>query len=427
MTPRSLSLALLAASTAASAQTPPSAEHAELPRVALSEAVRRAVSQNPTARVADGEVRRADALIEESRAAWLPTVSANATYLRLDHDRVLNGNVISAADQLAMNLTVSVPIAAPQRWAQWSHTRDNAATARAGAVEARWQVASATARAWLTVLAQHRGLEVLQRSRDTARAHQDFAHARFAGGLGGRVDEVRAAQVVAQTEAQLSASRSALTRSREALGVLVAADGPADVDEASVVTPPPAEDDALGSVLAQRPDLRTARARVDAAERVLRDNWVDYLPSLFGVFQPFYQNPPTLTQPLTGWQAQLVLSVPLYDGGLRYGAARERRALADEARATFEGAARQARADVRAAFEAIRRADEALTSARSSSALATETLTLTQTAYRAGAGTNIEVIDAERSARDAESAVVVAEDAARQARLDALLAAGRLP
>ena len=421
MTPRSLSLALLAASTAASAQTPPSAEHAELPRVALSEAVRRAVSQNPTARVADGEVRRADALIEESRAAWLPTVSANATYLRLDHDRVLNGNVISAADQLAMNLTVSVPIAAPQRWAQWSHTRDNAATARAGAVEARWQVASATARAWLTVLAQHRGLEVLQRSRDTARAHQDFAHARFAGGLGGRVDEVRAAQVVAQTEAQLSASRSALTRSREALGVLVAADGPADVDEASVVTPPPAEDDALGSVLAQRPDLRTARARV-----VLK--WTTYcLWSLFGVFQPFYQNPPTLTQPLTGWQAQLVLSVPLYDGGLRYGAARERRALADEARATFEGAARPARADVRAAFEAIRRADEALTSARSSSALATETLTLTQTAYRAGAGTHIEVIDAERSARDAESAVVVAEDAARQARLDALLAAGRLP
>jgi hypothetical protein len=37
------------------------------------------------------------------------------------------------------------------------------------------------------------------------------------------------------------------------------------------------------------------------------------------------------------------------------------------------------------------------------------------------------VIDAERTARDAETAVAVAEDGARQARLDMLAATGRLP
>jgi outer membrane protein TolC len=39
----------------------------------------------------------------------------------------------------------------------------------------------------------------------------------------------------------------------------------------------------------------------------------------------------------------------------------------------------------------------------------------------------LEVIDAERQARDAETLAAVAEDAARQARLDMLAASGRFP
>jgi outer membrane protein TolC len=47
--------------------------------------------------------------------------------------------------------------------------------------------------------------------------------------------------------------------------------------------------------------------------------------------------------------------------------------------------------------------------------------------FRAGAATNIEVIDAERRARDADTAVAVAEDTLRRARLELLTAAGRFP
>ena len=48
-------------------------------------------------------------------------------------------------------------------------------------------------------------------------------------------------------------------------------------------------------------------------------------------------------------------------------------------------------------------------------------------AYQAGATGNLEVIDAERRARDADNAAVVAEDAVRQARLDLLAATGHFP
>ena len=47
--------------------------------------------------------------------------------------------------------------------------------------------------------------------------------------------------------------------------------------------------------------------------------------------------------------------------------------------------------------------------------------------FRPGAATNIEVIDAERRARDADTTVAVAEDTLRRARLELLIALGRFP
>jgi outer membrane protein TolC len=88
---------------------------------------------------------------------------------------------------------------------------------------------------------------------------------------------------------------------------------------------------------------------------------------------------------------------------------------------------RQARSDVRVAFEEIQRADIALDQARQSASFAKHALELADIAYRAGATTNLEVIDAERQARDAEDQAAIAEDAARQARLDLLAASGRFP
>ena len=63
----------------------------------------------------------------------------------------------------------------------------------------------------------------------------------------------------------------------------------------------------------------------------------------------------------------------------------------------------------------------------SAAASANEVLKITIVAFEAGASTNIEVIDAQRSARDLETAVTQAEDRVRQARLDLLVALGRFP
>ncbi len=424
--PAALVLALALTPSAAPAQEAP--QEPGIERVTLQTAVQRSLDRNPTVAVALAEVRRAEGLLAEARAGSLPTVLGAVQYTRLDSDRVLSGRVISGVDQLSAAVALTVPLAVPARWAQWSHASENTDIARLSVADARRQVAVATARAALTVIAQRRTADALTLARDAARAHYLFAHARVAGGVGNRIDEVRAAQQVAVGEAQLQTAATAIVRAREALGVLVGSDTALDIQDPPTLAPardPVAADD--NTLVARRADLRVLSARIDAAEHVRRDTWTEYLPYLVGVFQPFYQNPPTLTQPQFGWQAQVLLTIPFYDGGIRQGEAREREALVTEARVALEGALRQARADVRAAFESVRLADAALDAARNSAVLADQALTMATTAYRAGATTNLDVIDAERNARDAATATAVAEDAARQARLDLLVAAGRFP
>lgn len=394
-------------------------------RISFEEVVRRAMARSPDSALAVEEAKRAQAIVEQVRSGWLPNLSANATYTRLDADRVLQDRVILGANQLNANLLLTVPIVAPRALAATARAREAAGIATGTLVDTRRQVALVAGRAYLSVLAQHRVLETATRALDVARAHESFAGSRLRGGVGNRLDAVRATQERATAQARLEQQGTALARAQEALGIAVGEDIPLDAQDVSLASPPP-----LGDALREanvRSDVTVQRDQVETTRKAVRDDYVDYLPVLSAVAQPFYQNPPTLTQPLTGWQAQLVLSIPLFDGGNRYGLADERAALHAQAKTRLDATLRQARSDVRIAFEAVRRADAALAAAREAAQVAQEALSLAELAYRAGATSNIELVDAQRRERDADTDAAIAEDAARQARLDLLAACGRFP
>ena len=73
------------------------------------------------------------------------------------------------------------------------------------------------------------------------------------------------------------------------------------------------------------------------------------------------------------------------------------------------------------------RSERAVAHARLAAEQATEVVRITDIAFREGATTNIEVIDAQRRARDADTAAAIADDAVRRARLELLVATGRFP
>jgi outer membrane protein TolC len=404
-----------------------SAEENALRMVSLDEAIREARAHQPAVAIAANLVRRAEALVEQGRAASLPTLGVNGFYTRLDDDRTLGGRLLQSGNQLQGNVLLTVPLVAPKAWIQWSHAFDARDVAQANASEAVRQVALAVARTYLAVVGQKRLVVVAELGRDTARAHFEFAHTRFAGGVGTKLDETRAHQEWAASEAFVQNARLGLARTREALGVLVGSPVALDASDEVKLEAPASSNDAFADAKEQRGDLVALQKADVAATRVMRDNWVDFLPYLTGTFQPFYQDPPTATQPQTGWQAQLLLTLPIYDGGLRYGVHRERETVERDAKLKLDAALTQARSELRIAAFAVDQADATLATAREAATLATEALALATSAYRAGATTNLEVIDAERRARDAETQAAIAEDTARQARLELLAASGRFP
>jgi len=123
----------------------------------------------------------------------------------------------------------------------------------------------------------------------------------------------------------------------------------------------------------------------------------------------------------------VIFAVPLFDAGYRKGRAAERVSLVDAVRAERAGVERAAASEIRAARQAIESNERALARDREAVEQANEVVRITDVAFREGATTNIEVIDAQRRARDAETAAVIAEDAVRRARLDLLVSTGRFP
>jgi outer membrane protein TolC len=105
----------------------------------------------------------------------------------------------------------------------------------------------------------------------------------------------------------------------------------------------------------------------------------------------------------------------------------QRQAALDIAAATLAGATTTASSEVRASREAVASGERSLASARAAADQAQQVVNITNVSFRAGAATSIEVIDAERSARDADTAVAVAEDTLRRSRLQLLTALGRFP
>jgi outer membrane protein TolC len=399
-----------------------------VPRITFGEAVQRALARNPTVAVALADIQRADALVQEARAGWLPTIVGFGQYTLLDHERPQGAaNPVFERNQFYGNVTLTVPLVAAPGWTAERQAKDNRHIAEASAADVRRLVAQATGNAFITVIAQRLQLRSNETAIVNAKAHADYAHTRLVGGIGRSIDDVRAQQDLLTVLANRQAFLTGLARAREALGVLVGGPEPLDaetgIDFGALPTLGAALDEAE-----RRTDVVAQQARIGAAETARKDVWAYYAPYLAGVVQPFAQDgqqKPIL--PHFGWQAGLVLTLPFYDGGQRSGLAGQRDAELLEQRLALDGALRQARSDARVAFEAMLRADRALESSREAAALAKRAYDLAVVAYKAGATTNIEVLDAARQARDADSAAAAASDVARRARLDLLVASGRFP
>ena len=425
---RSLAVVLLLfAANTASAQV--------MEAITLEEAVRRALEANPRAQQAAAGILRAEALLQQTRALSLPTLDASLTTTVIGPVPEFGGQAVVPRSQLATTVALAAPLIVPVQWAQRNQAADQVTVSMRASEEARRAIAIATAEAYLAILGLRQVVALNERARDNARDHFDYAERRYESGLGSRLNALRAQQELSSDDARVHEARLAVRRAQEALGVLVAVDGPLDaaadpvfdLPDELLTGAPAGSTPAMRDAIATRADVRLVASRVSAAERVLNDSWREYLPSVGSLFAPQLLTPSGLFSPTKSWSVSVFASVPIWEGGARRGRKSERQAELDVLRSEAANVGRQAMSEVRVGQEAVQSTVLALASARAGSEQAAEVLRITDVAFRAGANTNIEVIDAQRRARDAETGVAIAEHTLRRAKLELLVATGRFP
>ena len=393
--------------------------------VEFQDAVEQAVLRNPTIAAAATAIARAEAVLQQSRAVVAPTASATATSVTYNAARGFEDTVTQPRSQVLLGANTSWSILAPEAWARIEQARDQTDVATLATAEVRQQVAVAAAYAYLGVVAARRQVDVNERAVEAARAHFEYAQRRLEGGAGSRLNQVRAAQALSRDEAQLERARLAQRQAEEALGLLMAEDGPvAAGDEPTFDTPAAAG--SAGEWLADRPDVQLQRRTIAAAERVVRDSWRTWLPTATVTFAPQAVYPASVFSPSGTWQFNVSLSQRLFDR--RPAADRALREVAlRQARFVSDDLELRARSEERLARLAVDSAARVLEASRRAAEQADDVLQITTAAFEVGATTNLEVIDAQRSARDAATTAAVAEDVARRAQFELLVALGRFP
>jgi outer membrane protein TolC len=414
-----------AAQTEAAAETGAARDAPGLEPVTFEEAVRRALTRNPSVGEAAQAILRAEALLSEARSVFLPFASGSVGTAVLDAARGFDGNIVQPRTQTAFSATVSYPVLAAARWAAKNQAADQVVTAKVAAEETRRQVATSAAQVYFAVLLAQRENEVTHRNWDTAKALEDYARTRYQAGQGSRLNHLRFLQQLSSAEGLVHLSELAVRRAQEALGVAAFADGPLDA-QGEPTLPPASLSAADEAWLAQRPDIRLRSAELEAADRVVADSWKSWLPSATAYFTPRYVTPAGLFEPKNSWRAFFELEIPIFDGTLQP-VKRARIADREAARLRLDALRVEARSEVRVAQEAVKRTEEIVTSLARAAESAREALRITEIAYRAGATTNIEVVQAQQAARNSEIEAALAEDRLRQARLDLLVALGQFP
>jgi len=411
---------VLLSPAALSAQTTPPMES-----VTLDQAVERALKNNPTVGQAIQGILRAEALLQQARAVTLPQVNASFTGVVNSTERKFDDVVTSPRMQGTIAASASMPVLAAADWARRNQAKDQVEVANLSSADVRTNIAVATGQAYLAIIAARRQVDVSLRARESALAHLDYARRRLEAGAGTRLNELRAAQEVSSDEARLEVTQYAVRVGQEALGVLMASNGPVDAASEPAFNVPAAADEA--GWMALRPDLRLFTAEERAADRVWRDSSKDWFPTGVLSFDPQALVPASIFTSARSWRLVVNFSQPIWDSGQRKAVKLVRETNLNNARLALTDLQIRARSEVRLAEDLVRTSERAFNSLRLAAEQAQEVLNITNFAFQAGATTNLEVIDAQRQARDADSSAAVAQNTLMRAQLDLLTALGRFP
>ncbi len=406
------------------------------------EALRYLRSRSTDLRIAAQEILRAEGQSRIALAGALTTINGTGAYT---HNIITNetrqfgsaGGTITAVpvrtpfpDFVNGSLSLIQPVFAPRAWYAVGTAGRNEDIAHLSLDDTKRRIALAAANAIVSVVTAERVAELNRLGLRNALTRLELATRRTALGSGTGLDVIRGRQDVEAARAVLVKGDEDLRKAREALGLALGI--PEQIGVPPNVDLNGLESSARGTCKAaptidERPDIAALHGRVEVAHRSVNDVKFQFSPTI-----DFRSGVNTTTintgaAPNTTWNIQAVLTVPIWDGGIRYGSMRDARAQEHIAEEKLEAARRQATIDVAQARRGVKVAEDRRTVALATRDLAAENDRLTRTAYLEGRGTSLELVTAAQALREAEIQLALRDFELVQARVLAVLVLATCP
>ena len=182
--------------------------------------------------------------------------------------------------------------------------------------------------------------------------------------------------------------------------------------------------DLIRRALRDRPEMAAAKANEEIAARLHTDAVLQFFPTLSANAAYRYNNVEDFSGRTLSWAVTIALTLPLYDGGLRYVALKDASSKEREARlstrsqvARIEDELRRGQLDLESARALREEADQALVYAR-------ENEELVRAQFEAGTATQVEVSDAQAALFQSEATALEQKLAVQIAALRVARAVG---
>ncbi len=397
-------------------QTAPQQPSTQAPlTITLQDALERARKYNVefNAALTDQGVAHQDKA--QARAALLPSLAYNNQYLYTQGDGthagvpifIANNSVHEYISQGNVHEAVGLADLATYRRAQALE-----AAARARAEIAGRGLVVTVVQAYYGLIAAQRKYAGTQQATAEAQKFFDVTQKLEKGGEVAHSDVLKAQIQYQGQQRDLREAQLAMEKSRLDLAVLLFPDFNENfsvVDDLDLAPPLQSFDEFQHAAEIKNPDLRAARASLQAAQADLSGARAGYLPSLgldywYGIDNThFAVNGPAGVSAL-GSSASATLNIPIWN----WGATRSKIIQADlrrnQAQRELSFAQRKLLAQIRNAYDEAQAALSELELLKSSAELAADSLRLTTLRYQGGESTVLEVVDAQNTLTQARNA-----------------------
>lgn len=413
-----------------------SAQKTDTIALPLDSCISIALSENPTIKISDMEIKRLDYSKKETLASLLPSISFGATYNRTLAKQTMymnmsrfggsssstdnpeesqnstspsassmnNGIKVGLDNSFSMGFSASMPLIAPQLWKSLNLSDSQILESVEKARNSRIELINQVKNAYYTLLLAHDSYNVIQQSYDMAKFTADLYEKKHSLGSASKYDVLRTQVALKNVEPELTQALIAIRQASLQLRILMGMDTSVEIKPAQTLAD--YQSDMYGEVMSinkdveSNPSLRLLSIQTRQLRDALSVRKMAWFPTLAltanynwtsmsdgSPFKNFRWNPYSVVG--------LTLSVPLFQGGSRYSAIQQAEIQVKEMGLQHENLLRNINMQVDLAIDNINLNVKQINSCEESMTQAEAAHKIAKESFEIGAASYLDLRDAE--------------------------------